>query len=396
MKLPRFQRRTPLAWRNLTTSWRKLLLAASGVGFAVLLMFSQLGFRNGLFDSTVQIIRILDGDLFIVSAARYTVSSEQRFDRNYLNRVKTIPGVDRVQPVYVSRVGTELRVIGHPSRSIRLIGVPLEGRVFANERMDAMRESIRGPGTGLLDSRTKKMYGLERNDVDKLRNQSIELLNKSINLVGYVEIGTDFVNDGTIVVSTENFESYVPFKYNGQSVLSGVDIGLVQLQPGANIQAIRDEIQSFAPQHWDVLTKQGIINRDVKFWGQSTPIGIIFTVGTIMGLVVGTIICYQILFTEISDHIGEFATLKAMGYSSMYFFQLIMMQSMYLTLFGFFPAASLTVLMFWTLTETTGLVMILTPVRVLTVFVLTLIMCLVGGILAVRKLLASDPATLFK
>lgn len=389
-------RRTPLAWKNLTTSWRKLLLAASGVGFAVLLMFSQIGFRNGLFDSTVQIVRIFDGDLFIISSARYTLSSEQRFDRAYLNPAKTIPGVERIQPIYIARAGTDLRVIGRPSRSIRVIGVPLEGRVFEKSWMDDKRELIRPSSTALLDSRTKKMYGLERSNVERLKQQQVELLNKSINLVGYVDIGTDFVNDGSIVVSTDTFAEYLSQIGMGKRVLDSVDIALVQLEPGANLVQVQKDIQAIAPQHWDVLSKQTIIDRDIKFWGQSTPIGIIFTVGTIMGLAVGTIICYQILYTEISDHIGEFATLKAMGYPPSYFFSLIMSQSFYLTIIGFVPASILTVLMFWTLTESTGLIMILTPSRIAFVLLMTLCMCLFGGVLAVRKLVSSDPASLFK
>ena len=391
-------RKTPLAWLNLTTSWRKLLLACAGVGFAVLLMFSQIGFRNGLFDSTVQMVRILEGDLFIVSKARYTLSSEQRFDRSYLYRAKPVPGVKRIQPLYIGRVGTVLRVIGHPSRSIRVIGVPLDGRVFVSDWMDAKRELIRTPGTALLDNRTKRMYGLERRDVERLRRQAVELSGKRIDLIDLVEIGTDFVNDGTLVVSNQTFAEYFPFRDGAISSdpLAAVDFGVVQLEPGADAHQVQRAIQALAPAHWDVMTKQQIIDRDVKFWGQSTPIGIIFTVGTVMGLAVGTIICYQILFTEIADHLGEFATLKAMGYPAGYFFQLIMTQSVYLTLLGFIPASSLTVGLFWLLSETTGLVMILTPSRVASVFGLTLLMCLVGGALAVRKLLASDPATLFK
>ncbi len=390
------RRRTPLAWKNLTTSWRKLVLAASGVGFAVLLMFSQIGFRNGLFDSTVQIVRIIDGDLFITSAARYTLSSEQRFDRAYLNRVKTIPGIRDIRSIYIARVGTELRVIGNPSRSIRIIGVPLDGRVFINETMDSKRADIRTLGTALLDNRTKRMYGLIRNDAEALRQQQVELLGRSINLVDYVQIGTDFVNDGTIVVSHETFSSYLSQRGMRSGLLDAVDIGVVQIEPGADVRVIQERIQEVAPLHWEVFTKQAIIDRDIRFWGQSTPIGIIFNVGTIMGLAVGTIICYQILFTEISDHLSEFATLKAMGYSSRYFLELIFAQSFYLTLIGFIPAATLTLGMFWLLTETTGLVMFLTPSRILLVLGMTLVMCLVGGGLAVRKLLSSDPATLFK
>lgn len=391
-----FRPKTPLAWLNLTAAWQKLLLAASGVGFAVLLMFSQIGFRNGLFDSTVQMVRILDGDLFIVSKARYTLSSEQRFDRQELNRAATIPGVHAIQPLYLRRVGTSLRVVGYPSRSIRVIAVPMEGRVFLKPLVDERRDLIRNVGTALLDNRSKRAYGLVRDNSQRLAKQQVELSGKRIQLVDYVEIGTDFVNDGTLIVSPQTFAEYFTGTYPASDPLLEVDFGMVQLEEGADIYRVQRQLQSLAPQYWDVFTKPQIIERDIRFWGQSTPIGIIFTVGTIMGLAVGTIICYQILFTDIADHLAEFATLKAMGYGGGYFVRLILTQSVYLTVLGFIPAAILTVVMFWTLSEITGLVMILTPLRVAMVFGLTLLMCLVGGLLAVRKLVSSDPAALFR
>jgi putative ABC transport system permease protein len=386
---------TPLAWKNLTTSWSKLLLSAGGVGFAVLLMLSQIGFRNGLFDSTVQIARLMKADLIIVSKARYNLPSEQRFDRSLLKLAAAVDGIYTVQPIYLERAGTELRVVGRPSRSIRVMGVPLEGIVFDDPTMDQRRKLIAAPETALLDRRTKAMYGLERSNAEQLSKQSVELSGRRLQFVGYVEIGTDFVHDGSLVMSNDNFARYFPSRKIGSDPLSIVDFGLVQLKPGAVTKAIVDEMNSIAPNEWEVLTKEQIIDREIRFWGTATPIGIIFTVGTIMGLVVGTIICYQIIFTDISDHMAEFATLKAMGYSQHYFLVLVLSQAFYLTIIGFVPAIALSFGLYRVLTETTGLIMILTPARILMVFALTLAMCLFAGLLAVRKLNTTDPANLF-
>lgn len=388
-------KRTPLAWKNLTSSWSKLLLSASGVGFAVLLMLSQIGFRNGLFDSTVQIARIMDADLFIVSKAKYNLPSEQRFDRNVLLRGRKIEGIESIQAIYVERAGTELRVVGKPSRSIRVIGVPLEGKVFVDEEMDRDREMLQEAGTALLDRRTKRSYGLARNDPQALMQQEVELSGKKLLLRDYITIGTDFVHDGSIVVSSQSFASYFPLRVLGGDPLSIVDMGLVRLSSDADRESVMTALQNLAPKQIDILTKQQIIDREVKFWGTATPIGIIFTIGTLMGLAVGTIICYQILFTDINDHIAEFATLKAMGYSRLYFYRVVLEQSLYLTFLGFVPAILLSFGLYELLTETTGLIMLLTPMRIFTVFCLTLFMCLLGGALAVRRLNSTDPANLF-
>ncbi len=387
--------RTPLAWKNLTSSWGKLFLSTGGVGFAVLLMLSQIGFRNGLFDSTVQIARLMKADLIIVSKARYNLPSEQRFDRSLLKRAAAVDGIYTVQPIYIERATTELRVVGRPSRSIRVIGIPLEGIVFDDPTMDRRRSLIAAPETALLDSRTKSTYGLERSNAELLAAQSVELSGRHLRFVDYIEIGTDFVHDGSLVMSNDNFSRYFPSRKMGGDPLSIVDFGLVQLKPGSEVKPIIDELNAIAPNEWEVLTKKQIIDREIRFWGTATPIGIIFTVGTIMGLVVGTIICYQIIFTDISDHMAEFATLKAMGYSPRYFLLIVLTQSFYLTILGFVPAILLSFGLYRVLTETTGLIMILTPARILMVFALTLAMCLFAGLLAVRKLNTTDPANLF-
>ena len=84
----------------------------------------QIGFLNGLFDSTVQILRLLDADLVIMSPARYTVPSEQRFNFGLLQRARSASDVQSVHPIYIDRSMSEIRVIGNVSRSIRAIGVP--------------------------------------------------------------------------------------------------------------------------------------------------------------------------------------------------------------------------------------------------------------------------------
>ncbi len=242
----------------------------------------------------------------------------------------------------------------------------------------------------------KRYYGFDMKSAERLSGQAIELSGKSLQLINYIEVGTDFVHDGTIFVSETAIPHYFPFRNGGENPLNIVDIGLVQLTPGSDRAAVLKGLRAIAPEEIDVLTKKELIAREIRFWATATPIGIIFSVGTIMGLVVGTIICYQILFTDITDHIAEFATLKAMGYSSRYFTMLILQQSVFLTLFGFLPGWLVTYGLYGLLSRTTGLVMLLTPPRIGLVFALTLVMCLVSGLLAVRKLILADPASLFK
>ena len=388
--------RTPLAWLNTTSSLPKLLLASSGIGFAVVLMFMQIGFLNGLFDSTVQILRLLDADLVIMSPARYTVPSEQRFNYGLLQRARSATNVASVQPIYIDRSMSEIRVIGHVSRSIRAIGVPLEGNVFLDAEMNARCRLLTDVDFALVDRKSKEKYGFEKHDLQKLRDQEAELSGRKVELKEWVEIGTDFVYDGSLILSDRGVEHFFPFRNGTKPPLAAVDLGLVKLTKGADSVLVQAELQSILGDAIHVYTRESLIRREIGFWATNTPIGIIFTIGTVMGLFVGVIICYQILFTDIHDHLAEFATLKAMGYGPYYFLRFVMLQSFYLSVFGFLPGWLVSWLLYIWLADLTGLVMMLTVYRVLLVFCLTFLMCTISGALAVRKLWAADPATLFK
>lgn len=393
--LLRWEGRTPLAWRNLVGRGGKLLLASAGIGFAVFLMFMQIGFRNALFDNTVQLARLLKADFFLVSPARYNLPSEQRFDRLWLDRARAVEGVQRIVPVYIERSITQLRVVGNKSRSIRAVGIPLEPGVVEPAEWQPLLAMLSDGRTALLDRRTKPSYGFARGDVQSLRQQEVELSGKQLRIIDQISIGTDFVHDGTLMFSDRAMAHYFPMRNPGGDPLQLVDLGLVQLAEGADLGKVRRALQSLTGNRLDVLSRSQIIAREIHFWATATPIGIIFTIGTLMGLVVGVIICYQILFTEINDHMAEFATLKAMGYRNNYFFGLILQQALYLTLFGFLPGLLATLGAFAILGDSTGLVMRMTAGRMALVFGLTLVMCLTSGLIALRKLIQTDPASLF-
>jgi ABC-type antimicrobial peptide transport system, permease component len=380
-----------------------MMLSALGIGFAVVLMFSQIGFLNGLFDSAVEVLRLLDTDLVILSPARYTVPSEQRFEYGLIDRAKGVQGVQAAIPMYIDRSLAQARVIGHVSRSIRVIGFPKDSKPFIDPEMNRLLEQLSDASMALVDRRSKDTYGFEKRSVERLRAQAAELSGKQVLLRDWVRIGTDFVYDGTLLISEGGVEYFFPGRAGSSVVeafrrppLSAVDLGLIRLEPHADPERVARDLQARLGSGIEVFTKKQLIAREIGFWARNTPIGIIFSIGTIMGLVIGVIICYQILFTDIQDHMAEYATLKAMGYGSGYFLRFVLSQAFYLCLFGFLPGWLVSWLLYQWLSEWTGLVMRLDTGRVLLVAALTLVMSGLSGILAVRKLWRSDPAALFK
>lgn len=393
--------RTPLAWKNLTSSYSKCALAATGVGFAVVLMFMQIGFRNALIDNNLQIFTLFDADvanLAIVSKARYNISTEQRFSRQLLEQAAAFPGIKNACSVSVERGTAKVKVEGWPAKPVRVIAIELrDASFFADPHLYEQLLAADQRRAALVDRRSKPSYGFE-NSRELLRNQRVELNGQTLEAYGYFELGTDFGNDGTLLMSERMHGDYFPWRGGTGNPHDIVDIGLLQAEVGsvAELEALAMEIESLSKHgEIEVWRTDLLKEREREFWSAATPIGKIFFIGTIMGLVVGAIICYQIQFTDITDHMPEFATLKAMGYGPMYFWSVIVSQSFYLACLGFVPGYLVSLGLYQALSASSGLVMAMTLDRILQVWLLTLGMCIVSGALAIRKLFGADPASLF-
>lgn len=384
---------TPLAWKNLVGDRRRLLIGISGVAFAAVLMFVQNGFRNALLDSPVQLLQSMNADLVAVSRARYALPSEQRFPAQLLQRAQQDPDVVRADPVYLEMSRASVRVAGGGRRSIRVVAVPLRPDIFNQTELQLKLPLLAAPGVALLDRKTRPAYGFDVHP-ESLSAQRVELVNSRVQIVGTVAVGADFANEGTLFQSPRNFAQTFSFRGGGDP-LSIVDLGLIRLRADADPVSIAARLTYLDPQAWRVITKQQLTDGEVAFWNQQTPIGMIFFIGAVMGFAVGVIICYQILYTNVSDAMPEFATLKAMGYGNWFFVWVVVRQATYLALLGFVPAVLISLGLFQLLENAAGLPMMLTVGRVSVVLVMTLSMCLISGVLALRKLIAADPAALF-
>ena len=385
--------RIPLAWKNLTHDRRKLFVAVSGIAFAVLLMFQQRGFNHALFDSTVALLRDLDGEIVIFNRARFALSSELRFDRNVLDLVLSDAAVQSSAPVYLENTVARLRRFGTRARPIRIIGVSADQSPLADaETRQKVEELLQKPNSALVDTRSKRNFGFNLNPSPGTEEAG-ELAGRTIMVVGSFSMGRDFAHEGNLLMLSDELARYFP--YRAVKPLEVVDLGLVRLTPGSDVQAVADRLQTRLGPGVSVMPRQALIEREIAFWARSTPIGTIFAVGAIMGFVVGVVICYQVLATDIANHLSEFATLRAMGYRNGYFFRLIFSQSVFLSMMGFLPGMLASWMLFRFTSMQTGLLMMMTWDRALFIFVLTFLMCIISGAFALRKLLSADPASLF-
>jgi hypothetical protein len=163
----------------------------------------------------------------------------------------------------------------------------------------------------------------------------------------------------------------------------------------AEVEQVAEQLRQIMPDDVRVLTRAELIEQEESFWSESTPIGFIFMLGLIVGFIVGVVICYQVLSTEVTDRLAEFATLKAIGYDDRYVNGIVIQESLWLSILGFILGIALGVPLYSFLRDQTGLPLEMTIGRGGLVFVLTVSMCIASGILAVRRVRTADPAEVF-
>lgn len=401
--------RIPLAWKNLTHNRVRMALFAAGIGFAVVLVFVQLGCQSALLDSSGLMLARLRAELFLVSSQQTTVIIRTPFSRDILARVRGVTGVASAHPLYLEYSLSMLRDTNpeeknrQPARTIRVIGVDPDAFLLEVPALDPKSDQsriqqLKLPGKALFDQRSKKgdrpdkwsySYGPIQEGTET------ELSGTRIGIVGFFELGSDFGTDGSLVVSEETFRRSLrnsPYSAG----LDEIDIGLIRVVPGESIQAVKMRLcKQLAGNNVDVLTREELVARERDFWQKNTPIGTVFGFGVLMGVIVGVVICYQILSGDIRDNLPAYATLRAIGYSNGYLRMVVLEESLLLALLGFIPGWLVSWLIYWQLAVITELPMMMTVGRFVTVLLLTMVMCAGSGLLAVRQAQQADPAEVF-
>src|SRR5262249_54996057 len=192
------------------------------------------------------------------------------------------------------------------------------------------------------------------------------------------------------LTSETNFLRLFPERERGL-----IELGLVRVEPGRDARQVREALRRVLPQDVLVLTKAEVVERERRYWDSNTPIGYVFAFGVVVGLAVGGIIVYQILFADVSDHLAEYATLKAMGYSNLWLSGVVVQQAVILAVLGYFPGLALCVLLYRSASAATRLPLAMTWERGVGVLALSVAMCAFAALMALPRVRPADPADVF-
>ncbi|HCO76113.1 MAG: ABC transporter permease DevC [Cyanobacteria bacterium MAG STY4_bin_9] len=382
-------RRIPLSWLLLTRQPVRLLVALAGISFAGILMFMQLGFRDGLFDASVTAHRLFDADVVLISPRSASSVSMEAFPRRRLVQTLADPDVDGVTPVHWG-----LMLWRNPetrrNRSILALGFNPDDPFFVDPSLAEKTDALKQKGRILFDQLSRPEFGPIADWYRDGRVVETEIAGNRVRVAGLVSLGTSFGADGNLLTSTETFLDLMPQKPPG-----AIEVGLVRLKPGADPEQVVSRLRQRLPKDVSVLTKQGFIDFEQNYWKSSTSIGFIFTLGAAMGFVVGCVIVYQVLYTDVSDHLPEYATLMAMGYRLSHLLGVVVREGFYLAAMGYVPAYMAGQGLYWFVRDATKLPVGMDLSRALTVLVMILVMCMLSSFLAMRRLIDADPAEIF-
>jgi putative ABC transport system permease protein len=143
------------------------------------------------------------------------------------------------------------------------------------------------------------------------------------------------------------------------------------------------------------MNRQDFIEFEKNYWTLRTPIGFVFNLMVIMGFVVGVIVVYQILYSNISSHLIEFATLKAMGFKNQYLLGVVFQQALILAGLGYIPGFAISLGLYDIAKNATQLPIVMDGDKALIVFISAVVMCLTSGFFSTNKLRKLDPADIF-
>ncbi|MBD0308543.1 MAG: FtsX-like permease family protein [Microcoleus sp. T1-bin1] len=382
----------PLAWAQLTREKMRLVIALAGIGFADLLMFMQFGFRDALFESSVSFHSKLKGDIFLINTQSTALIAMKSFPQRRLYQVLSFNGVRAISPVYL---GFGLWKNPDPNkrntRQLMVIGFDPTHPILDLPEIQNNLHKIKISDVVLFDQASRPEFGPVVEYFKQGKPVETEVDNRRVRVEGLFALGASFGADGNLVTSDLNFlRIFATRRTRGL-----IDVGVVNLEPGTDVKAVVDKMRATLPKDVRILTKEEFVEFERKYWEESTAIGFVFTLGAAMGFIVGIVIVYQILYTDVTDHLPEYATLKAMGYKDIYFLGVVFQEAMILAILGYLPGFGVSVVLYSLGRSATSLPMYMTLTKVITVFVMTVIMCSVSGAIAVRKLQAADPADIF-
>jgi putative ABC transport system permease protein len=372
-----------VAWRILLHEKGRNLLAIAGIFIAVLMIFLQLGFFSSVPKAGMMVYDHLRFDLLMTSGAYVSQAQSYDFPRRRLYQALAMPEVESVAPFYQSEA-TWLNRQDGIRRDIFVMAFNPIYNVFTVPEIERSLDVLQRPDTLLIDAATLPMFG------PQTAGQPIEIGDRTMHIEGSYVLGTGFVGLGVAVTSDLNFLRIFPYRS-----LEMLNLGLIKLKAGSNADDVARRIREILPADAKVFTRPEIEKQEIAYWQTRTATGVVFGFGVAMSIIVGIIIVYQTLATQITRNLRQYATLKAMGYSDGYLRSIVVYVGLFMGTIAFMPAFAAAIVIYGRVRVIARLPVEMTVARVIAVLILSAAISVASALIAVRVLRRADPADLF-
>ncbi len=383
-----------LAFRNLVQSKVRTLVGIAGVSFAVVLLFFQIGMVLSTARTATLVYRALDFDLLIRSKGYSEFSDARSFPIQRLRQAASISETESIVPVYLGTGEWK-----HPTepryRVIQMIGFRTGNKIFNRPEIQQTVSQIRLPKQVLIDELSHPGFGQFAQAEGATPIVATTWLNdQPVEVAGLFRLGAGFGADGTILVNARGFQRLNP----GRS-LDDASLGLIRLKPGVDETDVLNRIRSRLPTgdggDVEVLTRQQVFDFETTLWLWYMPLGLIFIMGAGIACVVGVVIVYQVLASDVANRLPEYATLKAIGYRDRFLAAVVIFQSVLLAIVGFVIGWGVSVILYRITREMARIPVEMTVMLGFGVAVAAIAICVGSGLAALGKLRAAAPADLF-
>lgn len=382
--------RTPIGWLQLSHSKARLAVAATGIAFANILVLMMWGMNASTLTATARPIQAFKADIFLVSPEGNDLNDSGTIPRRRLDQALSIPGVRDGSAVNIGMV-TFRNPVTRENSSLTVFGIDPDKDLMIDPAITAQRDTLKLADSVLLDRAARGNFRelagrIEQGDVPR-----VELVGRTVSLEGLFSLGGSFSADGVLIASDQTFMRLVPRRSKG-----AVSFILLQLEPGTDAEHVASDLRRLLPaSDTRVFTSPGFQSHAQTYQQRKRPIGILLMSAMLIAFVVGTVIVYQILSADVADHLGEYATFKAMGFTDLYLLGVIFEEAVVLAVIGFIPGLVGAMILYEILADLSGMPIFMPLDRAVLAFCFTMLMCIVSGAIATRKLAAADPADIF-
>jgi putative ABC transport system permease protein len=375
--------KVPLAWRILTDDKRRTALALIGIFMAILLVFIELGFFYAVPRGGLLLYDNMRFDLLLASNQYEYQAQPGAFPLGQLEKVRSSPDVAEATPIYFG-VAKWKSGEGDLWPDVFMIGYDPASHVFIPDSINRQTALLARVDSVLVDSSTRPIFGpLDTGRV-------VEIDDRKVTIGGQYALGTGFMGLGVALASTANLARLFP-----QRSSTIVNLGAIRLKAGVDPDRAAGDLQKLTGTGTRVFTRQELDAHETAYWTTRTSVGIIFGSGLLISFVVGIMIVYQIVSTQVGRQLPQFATLKAIGYRNRTLAATVSAMSLLIVIAGFIPALAAAFGLYSLIRQKTLLPVMMSEMRPLAVFAAALGMAVISALLSVWVLRRADPADVF-